>query len=248
MVLTNRKLNIGLLLVVAGTFLTSISLIGNIQQTLTEKSIGVIAHPDDDDNLLEKLDDVTKLLLRNHEKVATIRQKLDRLSLKFNLSYVADEKKVQNVIFKRHLMDTIRRDQHAVVTSEAGRLTSVGGDGRAEVKGTVKSASDLIHKNYKISENSMFNCHDIASSSHVSYVGSGYTKTVDIVTINGTKVALKRPAMGGKDMTHCVESGTPRADCWTLSSYKVLKEIALLQQLHHPSIIKVSVFYIPPNN
>lgn len=231
---TNRKLNVGLLLAVAGTFLTSISMIGTLEQTSIE-SRDSVSRPAKS-GVWERLDDVTDLLRQNHLKVITLRQKLDRLTFTFNETN-EDEKDTQNVLIKRHLMDTVHVEQPPV-TSRGNMMPSVEFGKTAEkfVKEDIRLISSQIDKSER-----MFDCKDIASRDEISYIGNGYTKSVSLVSINGTKVALKRPTMGGKDMTHCVESGTSRADCWTLSSYKVLKEMALLHQLNHPGIIKVSI-------
>ena len=58
--------------------------------------------------------------------------------------------------------------------------------------------------------------------------------------VGGKYVALKQANREGHDGLECAQNGMSGKDCYRLANYKVLKELALLQQLKSPHIIKVS--------
>ncbi|XP_071478671.1 uncharacterized protein [Diadema antillarum] len=88
----------------------------------------------------------------------------------------------------------------------------------------------------------LLGCRDLARVNSREHVGSGYTKRVERARLgggDGRLVALKSVWREGKDVTACVELGMAERDCLRLASYKLLKEIALMQQLRHQNILKL---------
>ncbi|XP_072436792.1 extracellular tyrosine-protein kinase PKDCC [Chiloscyllium punctatum] len=83
-------------------------------------------------------------------------------------------------------------------------------------------------------------CPDINNASSVHYLGSGYTKAVYKAVLNETlAVALKSVDFGGHDMENCVKQYGALEDCYRLASYKLVKEMTLLQRLQHSNILKL---------
>ncbi|XP_048392614.2 extracellular tyrosine-protein kinase PKDCC isoform X2 [Stegostoma tigrinum] len=83
-------------------------------------------------------------------------------------------------------------------------------------------------------------CRDINNASSVHYLGSGYTKAVYKAVLNETlAVALKSVDFGGHDMENCVKQYGALEDCYRLASYKLVKEMTLLQRLQHSNILKL---------
>ncbi|KAL8185333.1 UNVERIFIED_CONTAM: hypothetical protein K2H54_047077 [Gekko kuhli] len=82
-------------------------------------------------------------------------------------------------------------------------------------------------------------CRDISNVTDVHYLGSGYTKAVYKAVLNRSlAVALKSVDFGGHDIDHCVKLYGALEDCYRLASYKILKEMILLQRLRHPNILQ----------
>lgn len=74
----------------------------------------------------------------------------------------------------------------------------------------------------------------------VRFVGSGYTKAVHRAALNGSfAVALKSVDFTGHDMEECVRKYGSTGDCYRLASVKLVKEMALMERLQHPNILKV---------
>lgn len=97
-----------------------------------------------------------------------------------------------------------------------------------------------INLNRNMHNPSLMGCSDIDNVTNVQYLGSGYTKAVYKATINETfSVALKSVDFGGHDMENCVKKYASPEDCYRLASYKIVKEMTLLQRLQHPHILKV---------
>lgn len=92
-------------------------------------------------------------------------------------------------------------------------------------------------------------CGDIANVTDIQYLGSGYTKAVFKAVLNHTlAVALKSVDFGGHDMDNCVRQFGTVEDCYRLASYKIVKEMTLLQRLQHPNILKLYGYCYQDNN
>lgn len=84
-------------------------------------------------------------------------------------------------------------------------------------------------------------CDSLVDMQAVEVLGSGYTKLVVKVRLaGGQPVALKLVNEQGIDMGKCVEDFKDPRGCRELVSYKLKKEIVLLQRLQHPNVIKVN--------
>ncbi|CAJ0959478.1 unnamed protein product [Ranitomeya imitator] len=83
-------------------------------------------------------------------------------------------------------------------------------------------------------------CQDLAHITGLDYIGSGFTKVVVKGTLqNGKSIALKSVHGDGSDVQQCVRQYGDHAGCHRLATYKLQKEIALLQILRHPGIIQL---------
>lgn len=83
-------------------------------------------------------------------------------------------------------------------------------------------------------------CDSLVDMHAVEILGSGYTKLVVKVNLaGGQPVALKLVNEQGIDMGKCVEDFKDPQGCRELVSYKLQKEMVLLQRLRHPNVIKV---------
>lgn len=92
-------------------------------------------------------------------------------------------------------------------------------------------------------------CPDINNASSVHYLGSGYTKAVYKAVLNQTlAVALKSVDFAGHDMENCVKQFGTLKDCYRLASYKLVKEMTLLQRLQHSNILKLYGFCYQDSN
>ncbi|XP_066281988.1 extracellular tyrosine-protein kinase PKDCC-like [Branchiostoma lanceolatum] len=116
----------------------------------------------------------------------------------------------------RRLMDA-RREKLRVVNTDAP----------AGANGTVRQDPRYI------------GCRELEHIKVTGPAGSGYTKVVQKGKYNGVDVAMKSVAMSGHDMRLCLDTGMDHRDCSALANYKIVKEVALLQALAHPNIIKL---------
>ncbi|KAJ8399480.1 hypothetical protein AAFF_G00411920 [Aldrovandia affinis] len=83
-------------------------------------------------------------------------------------------------------------------------------------------------------------CDQLRYVKNVDFLGAGYTKAViKGVLPKGFTVALKSVNEKGSDMRRCLEDFKDLEGCRELVSYKLIKEIILLQRLRHPNIIKL---------
>ncbi|XP_044128667.1 extracellular tyrosine-protein kinase PKDCC-like [Bufo gargarizans] len=83
-------------------------------------------------------------------------------------------------------------------------------------------------------------CKDLAYMTGLQYIGSGFTKVVVKGTlVNGKSIALKSVHGEGNDVKQCVQQYGDHSGCHRLATYKLQKEIALLQILRHPGIIQL---------
>ncbi|KAM4690532.1 extracellular tyrosine-protein kinase PKDCC-like [Rhinophrynus dorsalis] len=83
-------------------------------------------------------------------------------------------------------------------------------------------------------------CEDLAYLTGIHYLGSGFTKLVVKGTLlNGKEIALKSIHGEGNDMKSCVERYGDHVGCYKLATYKLHKEVILLQTLRHPGIIQL---------
>lgn len=92
----------------------------------------------------------------------------------------------------------------------------------------------------EITRESGLGCGSIDNVTNVQYLGSGYTKAVYKAALNSSfSVALKSVDFGGHDMENCVKKYASPADCYKLASFKIIKEMTLMERLQHPNILKV---------
>ncbi|XP_022606480.1 extracellular tyrosine-protein kinase PKDCC [Seriola dumerili] len=83
-------------------------------------------------------------------------------------------------------------------------------------------------------------CESLVDMQAMEVLGSGYTKLVVKVNLaGGQPVALKLVNEQGIDMSKCLEDFKDPQGCRELVSYKLKKEIVLLQRLQHPNVIKL---------
>ncbi|XP_052436028.1 extracellular tyrosine-protein kinase PKDCC [Carassius gibelio] len=83
-------------------------------------------------------------------------------------------------------------------------------------------------------------CEELGGIKAVDFLGSGYTKTVLKAELpQGLFVALKSINHQGTDMRLCMEDFQDSQGCNELVSFKLRKEIVLLQRLQHPNIVEL---------
>ncbi|XP_027006164.1 extracellular tyrosine-protein kinase PKDCC isoform X1 [Tachysurus fulvidraco] len=83
-------------------------------------------------------------------------------------------------------------------------------------------------------------CGDLERANSVQFVGSGYTKAVYRAELNSSfSVALKSVDLSGHDMESCVKRYSSTEDCYRLASFKIIKEMTLMERLQHPNILKL---------
>ncbi|KAF1374841.1 hypothetical protein PFLUV_G00233260 [Perca fluviatilis] len=99
--------------------------------------------------------------------------------------------------------------------------------------------NEITHGSRKAHMDEM-DCDSLVDMQAVEILGSGYTKLVVKVNLaGGQPVALKLVNEQGIDMGKCVEDFKDPRGCRELVSYKLKKEIVLLQRLRHPNVIKL---------
>ncbi|KAM4607389.1 extracellular tyrosine-protein kinase PKDCC [Polymixia lowei] len=81
-------------------------------------------------------------------------------------------------------------------------------------------------------------CSSINNLTGVRFLGSGFTKTVYRADLNRSfSVALKSVDLNGHDMDNCVKTYGVTGDCYRLASFKLVKEMILMQRLQHPNVL-----------
>ncbi|XP_071354167.1 extracellular tyrosine-protein kinase PKDCC [Trachinotus anak] len=99
--------------------------------------------------------------------------------------------------------------------------------------------NEITHGSRKAHMDEM-GCDSLVDMQAVEVLGSGYTKLVVKVNLaGGQPVALKLVNEQGIDMGKCLEDFKDPQGCRELVSYKLKKEIVLLQRLQHPNVIKL---------
>lgn len=83
-------------------------------------------------------------------------------------------------------------------------------------------------------------CESLTDARAMEVLGSGYTKLVVKANLaGGQSVALKLVNEQGIDMSKCMEEFKDPDGCRELVSFKVQKEMLLLQRLRHPNVIQL---------
>lgn len=104
--------------------------------------------------------------------------------------------------------------------------------------------NEITHGSRKAHMDEM-GCDSLVDMQAMEVLGSGYTKLVVKVNLaGGHPVALKLVNEQGIDMGKCVEDFKDPQGCRELVSYKLKKEIVLLQRLQHPNVIKVKYLHL----
>lgn len=92
-----------------------------------------------------------------------------------------------------------------------------------------------------VTSNSHLGCDEIATLTLHRRIGRGTTKDVYSSMYKDKMVAVKMVSPKVQDIKACLRRKMFRneEECYTYANYKIMKEIALAQQLHHPNIVKV---------
>ena len=109
-------------------------------------------------------------------------------------------------------------------------------------KGGSKASREQSEMTLVLKEHRLLGCKDMKDIQVVGYVGHGYTKLVEKGIYKGVEVAVKSVPTNSEDIKRCVSNPAVNRsieECFTLSKYKVLKEIVMLQELQHRNIVKV---------
>ncbi len=133
---------------------------------------------------------------------------------------------------RRRLMDMEQR-------GEGETYKGIGGNKNYDKSQPTVSIATKSHREF--TRESVLGCSSIDNVTNVQYLGSGYTKAVYKATLNNSfSVALKSVDFGGHDMENCVKKYGSSTDCYKLASFKIVKEMTLMERLQHPNILKVT--------
>ncbi|XP_016134095.1 extracellular tyrosine-protein kinase PKDCC-like [Sinocyclocheilus grahami] len=111
------------------------------------------------------------------------------------------------------------------------------------------AVSKATKSHREFTRESVLGCGSIDNVTNVQYLGSGYTKAVYKATVNSSfSVALKSVDFGGHDMENCVKKYGSSPDCYKLASFKIVKEMTLMESLQHPNILKLYGYCYQDNN
>ncbi|CAM4725161.1 unnamed protein product [Leuciscus chuanchicus] len=103
-----------------------------------------------------------------------------------------------------------------------------------------RAVSIATKSHREFTRESLLGCGSIDNVTNVQYLGSGYTKAVYKAALNSSfSVALKSVDFGGHDMENCVKKYASSTDCYKLASFKIVKEMTLMERLQHPNILKL---------
>ncbi|XP_053314896.1 extracellular tyrosine-protein kinase PKDCC [Spea bombifrons] len=161
--------------------------------------------------------------------------------------------------------EVIRYREHQAPVSATGRLlrplerrlmdlAQRSSDHRQKAKGSTSEQDSVPvpHLSSKIDVSlrpPLLGCRDISNGTNVRYLGSGYTKAVYKSVLNDTlSVALKSVDFGGHDIQNCVKQYVTLEECYRLASFKIVKEMILLQRLQHPNILQLYGYCYQDNN
>ncbi len=133
---------------------------------------------------------------------------------------------------RRRLMDMEQR-------GEGETYKGIWGNKNYDKSQPTVSIATKSHREF--TRESVLGCSSIDNVTNVQYLGSGYTKAVYKATLNNSfSVALKSVDFGGHDMENCVKKYGSSTDCYKLASFKIVKEMTLMERLQHPNILKVT--------
>ncbi|KAL2083738.1 hypothetical protein ACEWY4_021511 [Coilia grayii] len=108
------------------------------------------------------------------------------------------------------------------------------------VSNAAKTRNVFWMKSDRFNSAQMLGCNSIDNVTNIQYLGSGYTKAVYKATINSSlSVALKSVDFGGHDMENCMKKYGSAENCYRLASFKIVKEMTLMEQLQHPNILQL---------
>ena len=180
-------------------------------------------------NMIKRLKDE---LLETRTRIAVQKQNLTKIPQ--YRKDLTEQNQLQHKL-KRHLMNADSQEK-SVVTLDTATI-------KERLSESGKNFTFLYQNILFSTQNSnSLSCQDLPQSTNaLETVGSGYTKKVTRADIRGRYVALKQANLKG---TECAQYGMAENDCYSLANYKVLKELALLQQLNSPHIIQVRTTYM----
>ncbi|XP_073690764.1 extracellular tyrosine-protein kinase PKDCC [Garra rufa] len=143
---------------------------------------------------------------------------------------------------RRRLMDLEQR-------SEWETYKGIGKNNIYDQSQPTPAVSIATKSHREFTRESVLGCSSIDNVTNVQYLGSGYTKAVYKATLNGSfSVALKSVDFGGHDMENCVKKYGSSTDCYKLASFKIVKEMTLMERLQHPNILKLYGYCYQDNN